>query len=113
MKIVKDISVKELQEMAQKMDGHIVKADVDIARKIVIVDMPMHFEGEQELLKQGSKQKDLWGINLLPEKYGADGFIVFDSMINIKVYHNNPSMHVKSAEIRSQIEAIVNEVVYE
>ncbi len=113
MKIVDKISVTELKQMADKMDGNIVKADVDVARKIVIIDMPMHFEGEQELIKQGSKQKDLWGINLLPAQHGADGFIAFDSMINIKVHHNNPSMNVQSAEIRSQITTIIDEVVHE
>lgn len=113
MKTVKTISLKELRAMAKKMDGNIVKADVDVAKKIVIVDMPMHFEGEQELLKQGSKQKDLWGINLLPAQYGSDGFIVFDSMINIKVHHANPSMEVRSAEIRTQIRTIIEEVVHE
>ncbi|MBI1856929.1 hypothetical protein HY003_02075 [Candidatus Saccharibacteria bacterium] len=113
MKIVDKISVTELKEMAKKMDGNIVKADIDIVRKIVIVDMPMHFEGEQELLEQGSKQKDIWGINLVPAQYGSDGFILFDSMINIKVHHNNPSMDIKSAEIRSQIKAIIDEVTHE
>lgn len=53
--------------MAEKMDGNLVKADVDVAKQIVIVDMPMHFEGEQELLEKGSRQKDLWGINLFPK----------------------------------------------
>lgn len=113
MKQVKKISVKELEEMAQKMDGNIVKADVDIAKKIVIIDMPMHFEGEQELLEQGSRQKDLWGINLIPAQYGLDGFIVFESMINIKVHQDNPSMTIKSAEICLQITAIIDEVVHE
>jgi len=112
MKIVSTISVAELQEMAQKMDGNIVKADVDIAQKIVIVDMPMHFEGEQELLKQGSRQADLWGINLLPAKFGTDDFILYESMINIKS-HDNQGMTVQSPIIRAHIKAIIDEVVHE
>lgn len=112
MKIVDKISVDELKKMAQKMDGHLVKADVDVARKIVIIDMPMHFEGEQELIQNGSKQKDLWGINLFPEKFGTDGFIVYDSMINIKP-RENPSMNVQSKNARTQIHAIISEVVHE
>ncbi|MEK7602845.1 MAG: DUF5674 family protein [Patescibacteria group bacterium] len=112
MKIVEKISVAELEEMAQKMDGNLVKADVDVVKKIVIIDMPMHFEGEQELLKDGSKQKDLWGINLLPAKYGTDDFIVYNSMINIKPLVN-PSMSVLSEDIRQQIKSIIKEVVHE
>ena len=113
MKIVDKISVIELKVMAQKMDGSLVKADVDIAKKLVIIDMPMHFEGEQELLEHGSKQLDLWGINLYPDNYGTDTFIVYDSMINIKVHDNNPNMTILSQEIRHQINDIIKEVVYE
>ncbi len=113
MKIVEKISIAELQEMAQKMDGQLVKADVDLRKKIFIVDMPMHFEGEQELLAQGSEQKDLWGINLFPENFGQDNFIVFESMINIKVHQNNPSMTVQSEEVKQQIRELVDGVVHE
>ena len=113
MKIVNKISVKELKEMADKMDGYLVKADVDINKKLVIVDMPMHFEGEEELLQEGSNQKDLWGINLYPTKFGTKEFIVFDSMINIKIHQDNRSMTVESEQIRQQIESIVDEVVHE
>lgn len=113
MKQVDKISVEELQVMSDKMDGNIVKADVDVAKKLVIIDMPMHFEGEQVLLESGSKQSDLWGINLLPAKYGTKDFIVYDSMINIKPKQNNLGMDVQSSDIRSQIEAIITEVVHE
>ena len=113
MKIVDKISVKELKEMAQKMDGNLVKADVDVVKKLVVIDMPMHFEGEQMLLQKGSRQEDLWGINLFPQKFGSDEFIMYESMINIKVHHNNPSMSVKSKEIKTRIRSIVDEVVYE
>ena len=47
MKIVQKISIGEIQEMANKMFGELVKADVDIVKKIVIIDMPMHYDGEQ------------------------------------------------------------------
>lgn len=112
MKIVNKISVKELQKMAQKMDGNIVKADVDIVKKIVIVDMPMHFEGEQELLQNGSKQNDLWGINLIPANFGTDEFIVYESMINIKPLVNT-NMLIQSDETKAQIKEIISGVVHE
>ncbi len=113
MKQVDKISVRELEEMALKIDGNLVKADVDLAKKIFIVDMPMHFEGEQELLGRGSQQKDLWGVNLFPAKFGTNEFIMYESMINIKIHQKNPSMIVQSSQIRDQIKAIIDEVVYE
>lgn len=113
MKQVNTISVKELTEMAKNMFGSIVKADVDVARKVAVVDMGMHADGEAYLLENGSKQSDIWGINLHPDKYGSEAFIEFDSMINIRPSQGNASKDVLDPSIRQQIVAIVNEVVHE
>jgi hypothetical protein len=113
MKIVAKISVSELKEMANKMFGSLVKADVDIVKNIMIIDMPMHYEGEQELLEKGSNQQDLWGINLHPEFFGTDEFIEFDSMINIRPSSGNPSKDVLDPEVKKKIIAMVGEVVCE
>ncbi len=99
--------------MAEKMYGTLVKADVDIAQKRVLVDMDMHADGEAYLLDSGSKQDDLWGINLHPDKFGTDDFIEFDSMINIRPRQNNPSRDVLDEAVRQQIRTIIGEVVHE
>jgi hypothetical protein len=113
MKIVDSISVTELQEMAEKMYGTLIKADVDIAKGLLLVDMEMHADGEAYFLEHGSLQNDLWGINLHPDHFGSDGFIEFDSMINIRPRQNNPSRDVLDESIRKQIREIVAGVVYE
>lgn len=113
MKIVENISVSELGQMAEKMFGNIVKADVDVEKKIVIVDMEMHVDGEQVLLEAGSSQNDIWGINLKPSDYGTDNFIEFDSMINIRPRQENPSREVLDESVRVLIREIVNGVVHE
>ena len=113
MKIVERITIAELSEMAEKMYGSLIKADVDIARKIIIVDMGMHADGEAYLMQDGSKQNDLWGINLHPSDYGTDDFIEFDSMINIRPSQGNASKDVLNPEIRAQIISLVHEVVHE
>ncbi len=113
MKIVDKISVKELQKMAQSMYGNFVKADVDVTKRIVIVDMELHADGEAELLQKGSKQNDLWGVNLYPDRFGKPDFIEFDSMINISPSRNNPSRNVLDPKVRQQIADIINEVVHE
>ncbi len=113
MKIVDKISLTELKEMAEKMFGNLVKADVDIAKKILIVDMEMHVDGEQQLLEEGSEQQNLWGINLKPEFFGTDKFIEFDSMINIRPRQNNFSRDINDESVRKQIREIINQVVHE
>ncbi len=113
MKIVSRLSVKELGEMAERMYGSLVKADVDVERKVLIVDMEMHADGEAELLIKGSKQEDLWGINLYPAKFGAPDFVEFDSMINLKPRQHNMNRGVDNPTIRAKIIEIVSEVIHE
>lgn len=113
MKQVDKITVDELKEMAQKMFGELVKADVDIEKRIMVVDMAMHYEGEAFLMENGSKQNNLWGINLHPADYGTADFIEFDSMINIRSSQGNPSKDVLDPKVRKQIIEIVDGVVHE
>ncbi len=111
MKQVTKISLAELKKMAEKMYESIVKADVDIVKKIMLVDMVFHADGEAYLMERGSKQNDLWGINLHPNKYGTDEFIEFDSIINIR--QGNKSKNVQNETTRTEIIELINEIVHE
>ena len=98
--------------MAEKMFGDMVKAVVDVGRGVMVVDAELHADEESALLAQGSKQKDLWGINLYPElgKEHKD-FVEFDSMINLRPSQNNRSRSVDDPEIRKAILAIIDRLV--
>ncbi len=113
MKQVGDITIKELRQMSGKMFGDFVKAVVDIEKKLVVVDAEMHYDEEQFLLERGSKQANLWGINLYPSVFGKQEFIEYDSMINIRPNHGNPSRDVESTGVRQKIEEIIAGVVHE
>jgi len=113
MKIVNvdnKISRAELSKMADKMFGNLVKAVVDVERKVIAIDAPMHADQEAELLKNGSRQNDLWGINLHPGKEGKD-FIEFDSMINIRPSQDNRSRGVDDRKVKQKIIDVVNKLV--
>jgi len=111
MKTIKDkIDIKELNEMAKNMFGNMVKAVVDIEKGIMVVDAELHADEEALLLKEGSENKDLWGINLYPEIEGDD-FIEFDSMINLRPAQNNRTRGVENREIIEKIVKIVNKLV--
>lgn len=111
MIIVEDkISIEELKEMARKMFGNLVKGVVDAEKEIMAVDAELHADEESLLLEKGSKQENLWGINLYPEISGDD-FIEFDSMINIRPSRENRSRGVENLEIRDKIIKIVNKLV--
>ncbi len=105
------ISISELASMAEKMYGNLVKAVVDLEKKILIVDAEMHADEEQYLLEEGSKQNDLWGINLYPSRFGTNDFIEFDSMINIRPRQQNMSRGVEDTKIREQIIKLVEQRV--
>jgi hypothetical protein len=113
MRVVERLSLGELSEMAEQMYGSFVKADVDVAKEILIVGMELHADGEAELLDQGSKQADLWGINLYPAKFGTTEFVEFDSMINIRPSQGNFSRGVEDPAVREKIQAIVAQRIHE
>jgi hypothetical protein len=113
MKKVDKISLNELQEMSEKIFGAMVKADVDIVKEIVVMDAELHADMEAFMLENGSKQEDLWGINLYPSKFGTDEFIEFDSMINIRPRQGNTSRYIGDEKVRTKIKQIIAGVVYE
>ena len=73
------IILPELDKMAKSRFGNLVKAVVDLEKKLMVVDAEMHADEEQLLLQQGSSQSSLWGINLYPDKFGTADFVEFDS----------------------------------
>ncbi len=107
MKTITDIlPLPELGRMAAESFGNFVKAVVDVDRDLIAVDAELHSDLEALLLEKGSKQKDLWGINLYPQMQG-DEFVEFDSMINMRPSQGNKSRGVENEETRRKIIAIV------
>lgn len=109
MKIVKDmLSLGELKQMAAGGFGNLVKAVVDVDKRLIAVDAELHSDLEALLLDSGSKQQSLWGINLYPEME-SDDFIEFDSMINMRPSHGNRSRGVDDEALRKKISQVVAE----
>lgn len=106
----KRITKKELKKIALRSFGNLIKAVIDINKKIMVIDANLHADEEAFLLSQGSKQKDLWGINLYPDLEG-ENFIEFDSMINLRPMNGNLSRAVDDPNIQKKIIEIVNNLV--
>ena len=109
--IQKSISNLELKDIADKNFGHLVKAVVDIEKGLMAIDAELHADLEEHLLEQGSQQQYLWGINIHPDKSLENGWIEFDSMINIRPSQNNRSRGVDDPKIREHIMHIVRTLV--
>jgi len=104
------ISLDELRGLAAGRFGELVKAVVDLERRIMIVDADLHADQEAELLADHSRQQDLWGINLYPDLPGSD-WLEFDSMINLRPSFGNRSRGVDDPAIRNSIADLVRDLV--
>jgi len=91
-----------LKKVAEDLDGYI-KVVVDTELEILTAGGTRHFEGEQLLLQEGSKQSDLWGGGLDLETGEMD----YDSMINIRPTQENPSRTVLAQDIRKKMDIII------
>lgn len=112
IKIIKQpISKIELAKIAQEGFGDLVKAAVDVEKKILAVGGELHMD-ELELLmeKEGSEPKNIWGINLYPTKVD-DELIEFDSMVNLKPAFGNRSRGVDDVEIQKKVIEIVQKMI--
>ena len=111
MKILNQaITIDELRTMAAQTFGNMIKAVVDVDKKMLAIDAELHSDLEELLLEHDSKQKDLWGINLYPDLEG-ENFIEFDSMINMRPSQGNKSRGVDDMKIQQKIIETLNEWV--
>ena len=93
------------------------EADISSPRKSLmnlhtnmVIDAEMHSDEEAELLACGSRQENLWGINLYPGLSSED-WLEYDSMINLRPSFGNMSRGVDDPAIREDIRSLVLELV--
>ncbi len=108
--IDKAIDLAEITAIAGKGYGIMVKAVVDIQQEIMVIGSELHVDEESSLLDLGSKQENLWGINIFPAKPRAE-WIQFDSMINLRPSQNNRSRSVEDPQIQQRIRDIVDKLI--
>lgn len=106
------ISREQLKEIAAQRFGDFVKGVVDLEQKIIAVGGELHADEEAFLLDQGSKQSNLWGINMYPDLTMPD-MLEFDSMINIRPSQNNSSRSIEDPALRETITSVVKTLVKE
>ncbi|MEX0892971.1 MAG: DUF5674 family protein [Gemmatimonadota bacterium] len=101
-----------LATIAAAQFGDMVKAVVDVRRKIMAIGGELHSDEEACLLDDGSAQVDLWGINLYPEDEG-EAWLEYDSMINVRPAQGNRSRSVDDDAVRVAIRSVVAKLVEE
>ncbi len=91
----KPFTLEEIKKLKEEFEVYI-KTVIDLDKKICSAGMSRHFEGEQILLKQGSKQTNLWGGGIDLETKEID----FNSFINIRPRDNNTKNEIQDENIK-------------
>ena len=104
------IALDEIRVLAEARFGDMIKGVVDLERRILLLDADLHADQEASLLADGSKQANLWGINLYPDVVGDD-WLEFDSMINLRPSFGNRSRSVDDPATRAAIAAFIGRAV--
>lgn len=100
--ILNDVWEKRLTDFVKMM-----KAVVDIERKIIAVDAEMYSDLETILLNNGSLQSDLWGVNIYPMKKKFER-IEYTALINIRPSQGNRGMEILDESVKYKIDHIID-----
>ena len=104
------VTLDALHSLAHGQFGDFVKAVVDVRLGVMAIGGELHADEEALLIEQGSRQADLWGVNLYPERGGTDR-IEFDSMINVRPSQGNRSRSVEDPTLRQRIVNVVTGLI--
>ena len=88
--------------MAKHFEGYI-KIVVDVEKGILSGGGDRHSDEEKALLKEGSRQKDLWGGGFDVKTDEID----YNSIINLRPNQDNPSRDILSKEVREKFDETV------
>lgn len=110
--ITMQITKAELFQIEPIIFPDMIKGVVDINRRLLAVNAELHADLEAMLLESGSRQENLWGINLYPDM-DAEDFLEFDSLINIRPGQGNRSRGVEDPNIRQKIREVVTQWILE
>ncbi len=91
----------EIKKLRETFDSYI-KTVIDVNKKVCSAGCDRHFESEQILLEEGSKQSDIWGGGIDMESKTID----FNSFINIRPSDNNPSNDILDSERRKKYDEL-------
>lgn len=105
--INKKISHSHLQRIAKEDFGDMVKGVADIRKNIIALGGELHADAEAVLLKEGSRQEDLWGFNIYPARPASER-IEFTSLINVRPKQGNRALVIQDPQLCQKIREIVD-----
>ena len=79
-----------------------IKTVIDMEKRVCSAGATMHFESEEILLRDGSKQTALWGGGIDLETKT----ITYNSFINIRPAQNNTSNEIQDIQLREDFKEL-------
>ena len=104
------ISKSHLKEQCECWFGDMVKLVIDVEKEIIGIGGELHADAEALLLKQGSKQQNLWGANFYPAHSPGER-IHYTALINIRPHQDNPSLEILNESIKIKIKNLIEKLI--
>ncbi len=95
---------QQIDEMLQELES-LIKVAVDIRRDVIAGGGRMHADCESILLKDGSRQDDVWGANWIPSTQTVE----LNALINIRPNQQNYSMTIQDPHLSQQVEVLIRQ----
>ena len=97
---------EQMRQMLEAL-GVYIKLAVDVERRILAGGGELHADCERILLRDGSKQANVWGADWYP----INQTVGYESIINIRPSANNRSMEIQDSALRKQVGQIVHSLL--
>lgn len=104
------VSDAQLRSFLGKPFEDMVKFVVDVHTCKIAMGGELHADAEELMLKDGSRQEDLWGGNVYPDSPKNER-IRYTSMINIRPSQGQRSMEIRDAKIIRSIDGALEKLL--
>ena len=103
------LQMPDLERFRNAPFEKMIKFAVDVRLRKIALGGEMHSDAEEELLRGGSNQSDIWGGNVWPWEHPPR--IEYISLINIRPSAENRGMDILIDHVRSAAQEIIHEWV--
>ncbi|MEA3296045.1 MAG: DUF5674 family protein [Patescibacteria group bacterium] len=112
VEIIKEkINKEHLKDFLNNPFKEVIKFVVDIENNLIALGGELHSDTAEELIEQGSDNRNLWGGNFYPLKEKAEEKIEYTSLINIKPSQDSFSMDIENKDIILKINKVIEEFI--
>ncbi|MCC5611492.1 DUF5674 family protein [Nostoc sp. CHAB 5834] len=102
--LLRERATPEQLELLLQEHRFYIKTAVDIKRRVLVGGGDLHYDCEQALLGDGSRQETIWAASFMP----VTQKMIFESIVNLRPPQNR-SMEILDSNIRERVAQIIIE----